>query len=433
MIYNSEPVLQVGIVSAREISFNFEAPYIIGENRCLCEYSGMVKLIDGKISYFNENYEEIIFNPLEKSNSGFELMDVVIGKSFHWERKEKQSFEGSLKFIIENDLITAINLIPLESYLLSVISSEMSAKASKTLLKAHAVISRSWLLSQIEQKGKKSCNICSQIVNEEEHIKWYDREDHTNYDVCADDHCQRYQGKSKASTLQVKKAIEETKGQVLIFDDKICDTRFSKCCGGMMEEFRYCWEDIDLHYLKAKCDDKSQDKFTDLRLEQNAIKWISGTPDAFCNTKDKNILDQVLNNYDQETSDFYRWSVKYNSKDLSELILKKSGIDFGEIIDLKPLERGKSGRIIKLKIIGTKKTLTIGKELEIRKFLSESHLYSSAFIVEKNENQFILKGAGWGHGVGLCQIGAALMSTSGYDYKKILSHYYPESNLVEIY
>ncbi len=433
MRYKSEPVLQVGIVSASEISFKFETPYIIGEKRCVCESAGIVRITNEKIEYNNDFYDELTFIPLEKKISGFELMDVVIGKSFHWERKEIQSFEGSLKFIIEDNLITAINLVPLESYLLSVISSEMSAKASESLLKAHAVISRSWLLSQIEQKGKKTSGISGFVENENEHIKWYDREDHANFDVCADDHCQRYQGKSKAGTPQVKKAIAETKGQVLMFEDNICDARFSKCCGGMMEEFRYCWEDNDLQYLRAKCDDIGQEKFVDLRLEQNAVKWISNEPEAFCNTRDKNILEQVLNNYDQETTDFYRWSVKYGSHELSDLIYRKSGIDFGEIIDLEALERGKSGRIVKLKITGTKKTLIIGKELEIRKFLSESHLYSSAFVIEKKLNEFVLKGAGWGHGVGLCQIGAALMSTHGYDYKKILSHYYPESLVTEIY
>jgi SpoIID/LytB domain protein len=341
----------------------------------------------------------------------------------------------------------------------------MSAKASEELLKAHAVISRSWLLSQLQQKGKNINTNPGFTESETERIKWYDREDHVNFDVCADDHCQRYQGVTRASTEQVRKAIKATRGQVLCSGEEICDARFSKCCGGIMEEFQNCWEDKPKPYLlgiadrdhfssngqtsnevqvtqKASTDmsmcklnpTKSGDNdFPDLRIEENAKNWILGSPASFCNTKDKKILEQVLNNYDQETTDFFRWKVTYDSEELNLLVQQKSGIDFGEILDLIPLERGISGRIIKLKIVGNKKTLTIGKELEIRKTLSPTHLYSSAFTVEKNHECFILYGAGWGHGVGLCQIGAAMMGEKGYRYQDILSHYYPDTELNTLY
>lgn len=509
--------------------------------------------------------QELIFVPQNEKSDIFELIDVTIGINFHWERTENQQFKGSLKIIVEDEKLTAINIISIEEYLTSVISSEMSATASLELLKAHAVISRSWVLApktlapqppkgrvksaypplysrlkelalknrhnpteaenflwenlkgksldgykfrrqhiiddcivdfvclseklvvevdgkyhdkpEIQEYDKRRTellnkhgykiirftneevlfdieNVLKRIKSELTHsnspfrglggrdgsLVWYEREDHTNFDVCADDHCQRYQGVTRASTEIVKQAIAETYGQVLTYEGKICDARFSKCCGGVFEEFQNCWDDTYHPYLRKTRDCKSNTSFPDLTIESEAQNWIRTSPDAFCNTKDKKILSQVLNNYDQETTDFYRWKVEYSQKELSELILKRSGVDYGEIVDLEPIERGTSGRLIQLKIVGTKKTRIIGKELEIRRTLSESHLYSSAFVVdkvfsegEKIPTKFILIGAGWGHGVGLCQIGASVMGEDGYGYDEILGHYYPDSKITKQY
>ncbi|NTV19399.1 MAG: SpoIID/LytB domain-containing protein, partial [Bacteroidales bacterium] len=338
--------------------------------------------------------------------------------------------------------ITAINLLGVEEYLTSVISSEMSATASLELLKAHAVISRSWLLAQIDKNieiTNSSEKYSTMTESEGELIRWYDREDHTRFDICADDHCQRYQGITRASTPIVKDAIGQTRGELLMSEGKICDARYSKSCGGVFEEFQYCWEDKKYPYLVKQRDSKSDTIIPDLTVEKNAVEWIKESPESFCNTTDKKVLSQVLNNYDQETVNFYRWSVKYSQKELSQLILKRSGTDYGDILDLVPIERGTSGRLVKLKIVGTKRTRIIGKELEIRRTLSESHLYSSAFFVEKEMGPeqaplaFTLKGAGWGHGVGLCQIGAAVMGEKGYNYKEILLHYFIGATINKMY
>jgi SpoIID/LytB domain protein len=345
------------------------------------------------------------------ANQSFVVKNVPIGIDFHWERKEDQEFKGDFEIVEESGKKRLVNIISIEDYLTSVISSEMSAKSFPELLKAHAVISRSWLLAQKEKANQlfeSQVNYSSITETEGEYIRWYDREDHEGFDVCADDHCQRYQGITRASTPIVKKAVESTFGEVLLYNDKVCDTRFSKCCGGITEKFENCWEPVAHPYLES-------------------------IEDPFCNTNDKKILQQVLNNYDQETEAFYRWQVSFSQKEISELICRKSGWDFGNIIDLIPIERGASGRIIKLKIVGTQLIKTIGKELFIRKVLSESHLYSSAFEVEKRDKTFIIKGSGWGHGVGLCQIGAAVMAKEGYSYQEILAHYFPNSSLKKIY
>jgi len=408
-----------------------------------------------------EHENEIILEPINE-NSSFDLIDVVIGINFHWERKENQRFKGALKFIVEDQKLTAINRIHVEDYLISVISSEMSATASEELLKAHAVISRSWLLSPLQEARGKKQEVRSKNqdrVNEQQsttesllpttdsilpahrYIKWYERDAHTNFDVCADDHCQRYQGITRASTKAVEAAIEATRGETLMYEDEICDARFSKSCGGISETFENCWAPEHYPYLTAVIDNADAPVGFDLDLsnEDNAEKWIRKSPPAFCNTTDKKVLSQVLNNYDQETTDFYRWKVEYTQSEISELIARRSGIDFGEIIDLIPILRGESGRLIELKIIGTKRTIIVGKELEIRKWLSNSHLYSSAFVVDKSDLQnevpqhFTLIGAGWGHGVGLCQIGAAVMGAKGYKYKEILLHYFRGAELKRIY
>ena len=269
-------------------------------------------------------------------------------------------------------------------------------------------------------------------------IRWYDREDHELFDVCADDHCQRYQGITRASNPIVREVIKETRGEVLMDNDTICDARFSKCCGGVTEKFENCWEPVPHSYLTALRDGETP-AYPDLTDEREAEQWIRTSPEAFCNTTDKEILSQVLNNYDQETTDFYRWKVEYTQEELSGLIHRKTGMDFGPIIDLVPLERGSSGRITKLKIVGVRRSFTIGKELEIRRTLSETHLYSSAFVVDKKDirldipSRFILTGAGWGHGVGLCQIGAAVMGAKRYSYRKILTHYFPGASIEKRY
>ena len=403
-----EPCVTVGIVSGEKISFSLNKPYVAkGE---VITGDQVVEFSEGGILWRGTQYRNLTFTPQSKDAS-FSLNDVTIGVNFHWERKETQTFEGTLRIVVEADKIVAINELPVEKYLTSVISSEMSSTSSLEFLKAHAVISRSWLLAQIEKRKQHESggdNFFSFTKSDHEFIRWYDREDHTIFDVCADDHCQRYQGITRANNTHVEEAISQTRGQVLMYGDEICDARFSKCCGGQTEEFQYCWEDTPKPYLVS-------------------------FHDPYCNTNDKHILSQVLNDFDQETPDFYSWEVRYTQSELSELVNRKLKDDFGLITDLIPVERGKSGRIWKLKIVGTKKTFTIGKELEIRRALSESHLYSSAFEVEKDGDTFVLKGKGWGHGVGLCQIGAAVMGEQGHPYDEILLFYYRGANIQRLY
>ncbi len=443
-----EPVITVGILSGKEIGFSFPKEFISSDGIAICGIQQAVYR-KGKICWQEKEYDELSFTPQQDTSSFFELQDVTIGINFHWERKEVQRFKGELKIIVEDDRLTAINIIPIEDYLTSVISSEMSATASLELLKAHAVISRSWLLNKLKVANGKLKVIMhpDNTANFElstlpsQLIKWYDHEAHKNFDVCADDHCQRYQGITRTSTPQAIEAVFATRGEVLMYEGEICDARFSKCCGGAFEEFPNCWENVKHPYLIGQRDSKTETRLPDLTKEAEADKWIRTSPAAFCNTHNKQVLSQVLNNYDQETTDFYRWRVCYSQQELSELIHKRSGIEFGKIIDLIPVERGTSGRLVRLKIVGTLRTLIIGKELEIRRTLSSSHLYSSAFVVDKEykedekeiPSRFILTGSGWGHGVGLCQIGAAVMGEQGYKYKEILSHYYPGSAIEQQY
>ena len=577
----NEPQVHVGILFEPQIEFTLHAPYRIGGNEVTGHQAATYD--HGRILWQGRLYDELLFEPQDEQTASFELHGVTIGINFHWERKEDQRFQGALKIIVEDGKLTGINVVRVEDYLTSVISSEMSATASLELLKAHAVISRSWLLAQIgslspapsprergeqekpsyqtadpinytllktrqsqmkkesteaerimwqmlrgkqlgdkfrrqhiignyiadfvclekklvieidggyhstleqqaydeertrylQTQGYKVLRFTNEAVvatpetvlnqikaassplsagegtgerpEEDELIRWFDREDHTRFDVCADDHCQRYQGITRASTDIVRQAILATRGQVLMSEGRICDARFSKCCGGAFEEFQYCWEDTPYPYLLKQRDwrirkgnaSEPAAGLPDLTIEAEADRWIRTSPEAFCNTTDKHILSQVLNNYDQETTDFYRWRVEYTQEELSALILKRSGVDYGQIIALVPVARGTSGRLWKLKIVGTKKTLTIGKELEIRRTLSPSHLYSSAFVVDKYgrspegiPGRFTLIGAGWGHGVGLCQIGAAVMGEQGYKYDEILLHYYIGASIEKIY
>ena len=435
-----EPIVSVGIVSASKLCFSLNAPYTVcGSQRCGKQ---VVELSEGRILWENTLYDELLFEPTD-AHSSFTLEDVTIGVNFHWERKEAQTFLGKLRFIVQDNNICAINELPVETYLTSVISSEMRATSSLELLKAHAVISRSWLLAQMEQRKAENNNIEKQpsfFKTDEKIVRWYDREDHKRFDVCADDHCQRYQGITKAANKHVVEAIQQTAGEILTSHGEICDARYSKCCGGAVEEFQYCWENIKKPYLQALPDTlPDSTPLPDLTDEAVARQWILSSPDAFCNTTDQKVLSQVLNDFDQETTDFYRWSQTYSQTELKQLLEEKLEVQFGDIIDLVPLSRGKSGRIYRLKIVGKERTLIIGKELEIRRALSKSHLYSSAFTVEKADikdgvpQKFIIKGAGWGHGVGLCQIGAAMMGKQGYRYEEILLHYYKGAEITKAY
>ncbi len=446
-----EPIIQVGILSSEKIEFILNGSFTTPTGTI---FSGnqQAAIQDGKVWFDNQLFDELILDPTT-DDASFDLVDVVIGIGFHWERRETQRFRRAIKLIVDNGQLTVINRIKVEDYLTSVISSEMSATASDELLKAHAVISRSWLLKPIinhqvgtgrdlsMMKNNNNGNIRTSRDLSLRIEKYYERDTHTHFDVCADDQCQRYQGITRASTAAVEKAIEATRGETLMYNEQICDARFSKSCGGTSETFENCWAPEHHPYLSKVIDNPTTPEGyeLDLTVEVNAEKWIRESPEAFCNTSDKKILLQVLNIYDQETTDFYRWKVEYSQAELSEIICRRSGIDFGEIVDLIPVKRGESSRIIELKIVGTKQTVIVGKELEIRKWLSNSHLYSSAFVVVKSEivngipQHFTLTGAGWGHGVGLCQIGAAVMGEKGYRYDEILLHYFKGAVLTRIY
>ena len=443
-LYNKgkQPDVTVGIVSAQKIHFSLNKPYLAKGEKVLGEQ--VVEFSEGGVLWNGNQYSQLTFHP-QSADASFSLSNVTIGVNFHWERKETQTFLGTLRFVVESDKIVAINELPVEKYLESVISSEMSATSSLELLKAHAVISRSWLLAQMKKRrevAESGNNFFSFTKKEDTLIRWYDREDHTLFDVCADDHCQRYQGITKETSPHVAEAIRQTKGQILMDGEEICDARFSKCCGGITEEFQYCWEDTPKTYLTAVRDIALgvEHILPNLTNEEEAEKWIRFNPPAFCNTQDKKILSEVLNDYDQETVNFYRWKETLSQEKLQQLIADKLKMDLGAILDMKAVERGKSGRISKLQIIGTEKTFTIGKELEIRRTLSDSHLLSSAFVVDKYDKdeqgvpqRFELIGAGWGHGVGLCQIGAAVMGEQGYHYDAILLHYYQGAEIKKLY
>ena len=431
-----QPKISVGIMAERQIRFCLNDSYTDGRNSFEGEMS--ISAVQGRLSWNGILLDSLTLKPNEH-NSTFTLHDVTIGIGFHWERKEEQTFSGQLKFIIEGDKVRAINILPVEDYLTSVISSEMKPTASREFLRAHAVISRSWVLAQLRSPHRKLTEPQAAATIGGSHIlnriiKWYDHDQHTLFDVCADDHCQRYQGRTRIISPAAEAAVKDTFGQTLVNEGHLCDARFSKCCGGITEQFETCWQDEHKPYLVALRDSSiNEGALPDLTIEDNARQWIMSDPKSFCNSADGNILSESLNGYDLETPDYYRWKVEYTTEQISDIFMRKSGIDLGLIKDIRPIKRGPSARIEELEIVGTRTAVTIGKELEIRRTLSESHLFSSAFVVEKTTDGFILHGAGWGHGVGLCQIGAAVMAAKGYTYREILQHYYPGTTLGRFY
>jgi SpoIID/LytB domain protein len=438
-----EPIVTVGILNAKRIKIKIVGEYLFPRKEIYMRgrlifsdaHNGIMLETSLGTYYVSEND---VFEPFPPHNASFIVDDVTVGKKFHWEHKERHRYSGSFKIIRENGALTLVNIIPLENYLESVIRSEMNENAPFSLLKAQAVVARSWTLSQMKKGGKKGVN---ERRKKGEVLRWYERDGHVNYVFCNDDHCQRYHGIGKSQSIAVHEAVEQTRGLVLTGKNGLCDARYFKSCGGRTELFRNVWGEDEGDCISSVEDYDYPTEFTDvdLSIEKNARKWILSEPEAFCNTKDEKILSSVLVDFDKKTVDFYRWRKEYTQEEISALIKKKLKKDYGAILDLLPVERGASGRVIKLKIVGEKRTLIIGKELEIRRTLSETHLYSSAIIIDKEDVQngvpqkFVIRGAGWGHGVGMCQIGAAVMGEKGYEFDEILAHYYPETKIKRYY
>ncbi|HEY8459954.1 MAG TPA: SpoIID/LytB domain-containing protein [Blastocatellia bacterium] len=450
-IIDREPAVSVGLMTGAEgVGFELKSSFVNSAGGRLDEGSYRARPVDGGVEIVSETGQnwfmasEHILTPAEPA-AAFTVRDVTIGIDFHWQRKQDQRFQGALRIKPGSDgRLTVINEVPVESYLIGVISSEMSAHAHPELLKAHSVISRSWLLAQMKpwkKERRKPSFAVRTIGGEKILIRWYDQESHADFDVCADDHCQRYQGVANATSAAVYEAVNATFGRVLAFGENLCDARFSKSCGGMTESYDAAWEDARFPYLAVSYDGEEFPAGFNLPLsdEANAERWIRNSPPAFCNATDARVLEKILPNFDQETTDFYRWRVRLAQDELRELLRAKLGVDFGAVHKIEAVERGGSGRIVRLRITGERETMVIGKELEIRRALSPSHLYSSAFVVESEETEggppaaFTLIGAGWGHGVGLCQIGAALMAERGYDFRRILEHYYRGARLYGLY
>ncbi len=438
-----EPQIRVGIMEHMpRVRGEFRRPYRTPAGSSVVG-PFVADVVDGSVRLYKPDGDAIAKGAeitLAPSDGGsFVLHEVTIGINFHWERKEDQEFEGGLRLLGHRDgSLTVINVIGVEAYLTSVIASEMSATSPTALLRAHAITSRSWLVAMLErEKHEQSTGAARGSATEDEVVRWYDREDHAHFDVCADDHCQRYQGITKILSPEATRAVHDTRGQFLVHAGEVCDARFYKACGGLTEEFRNAWEPRDVPYLRSVSDAPAE--HAPIRTEADAERWILSSPQAFCSTDDGKILRQVLPSFDQETTDFYRWKVIYTATQLQELIKHRSGYDLGLVRDLVPLHRGPSGRITRLKIVGEKRTIIVGKELEIRKWLSKSHLYSSAFVVKKEGRTgdgaatFTLHGAGWGHGVGLCQIGAAVMATKGYSPEQIVLHYFRGAKVEKLY
>jgi len=446
----NEPVIAVGVLTSPLVRFALDGAFTWDTKQEMHTGAYAAHASAGKVVIEGDSGritadDSVLIEPWGRGPHAIRLEDVTIGVHFHWERKEQQWFTGSLRLVIAGNDLAAVNVVPVEDYLTSVIASEMSAESSLPFLQAHAITSRSWLLAQLEKSRSLKAaggNRPSTLVEEgDRHIRWYDREEHELFDVCADDHCQRYQGMTRASRPAVAEAVRATRGLVLMCEGQVCDARFSKACGGVTETFENVWEPVHHPYLTAVVDtaDATAKTLPSLSSQAAAEEWIRSSPPAFCNTHDPNILSQVLVQFDRETIDFFRWRIEYAQDELSQLVHRKSGIDFGHIVDLVPVLRGASSRIIEVKIVGTKRTMVLGKELEIRKVLSSSHLYSSAFVVDALNRRngiperFVLTGAGWGHGVGLCQIGAAVMGEKGYSYEQILKHYFSQVEIRALY
>ncbi len=438
-----EPEITIGIINSDKIKVRIVGEYYFPRlnlylrgNLLFANSHNGIMLETSLGTYYIR--ETDIFEPFPPNNASFIIYGVTVGKSFHWERKENHRFVGSFKIIKENGKLTLVNIAFLENYIESVIRSEMSENASIELLKAQAIVARSWTLAQLK---KDETSAVKERRQKGEIIRWYERDGHVNYAFCNDDHCQRYHGIGKSPSISVHEAVTQTRGLALLGPRGICDARYSKSCGGKTELYENVWGKDTENCLASVEDYDYPTEFTDidLTIEENARKWILSEPEAFCNTKDEKILSSVLVDFDFETKDFYRWEVSYSQEELAEIIKEKTGKNFGKISDLIPVKRGVSGRIVKLKIVGEKRSLIIGKELEIRKTLSRTHLYSSAFIVEKGKmrngfpDKFTLRGAGWGHGAGMCQIGAAVMGEKGYAFDEILAHYFPNAKIKRYY
>jgi SpoIID/LytB domain protein len=433
-----QPKITVGIIDRQnEVSGQLHGDFLAEGFGSVSErFSAEPK--EGTIVLFNEAGRQVCRSPSIRlsalKHSTFKLFNVTIGSRFHWERKEDQTFQGDLILRSREDgTICAINEVPVEDYLTSVISSEMNPAAPIEFLKTHAIVSRSWLLAALRQEGKteESSSLAERTIKEGEILRWYDRGDHDLFHVCADDHCQRYQGITKIATKQAEEAVRETGGRVITYQNKICDTRYSKCCGGLTEEFNTAWHDQRVPYLGSIPD--APEPLQAITTEEEASTWVLSNPDAYCNTKDEGLLEKILPDVDRETKTFFRWAVEYSREELEKILRQKSGLDFGTLQEITPLRRGPSGRISRLKIVGTKQTIIVGKELEIRRWLSPSHLYSSAFVVTREAGRFIFRGAGWGHGVGLCQIGAGVMASLGFSAEDILKHYFHGIEIKRIY
>jgi stage II sporulation protein D len=437
-----EPKIHVGIIDKRnEVTGRLNGSFT-GNGETMTSGRFEARVSEGAVIVMSESGQACRRSPRitlhAAPGSTFSLFDVTIGKRFHWERPEDQIFLGDLILQAGDDgTLTVINEIPVEEYLESVISSEMSARAPAQFLKAHAILSRSWLLSSLERR-RGPRNLPEAIIRKEgELVRWYDDDEHDFFDVCADDHCQRYHGVTKITVGEARRAVKDTRGMVVTYGGEICDTRYSKACGGLTELYSTAWDDLDIPYLASVCDGPVY--HGPASCEEEAGRWIRSAPEAYCHTGDQVLLSRILPDFDRETNSFFRWTVTYSREELSEILKAKSGFDFGDVGDLIPLNRGPSGRIRRLKIQGTKMSMVVGKELEIRKWLSRSHLYSSAFVVDVERSRrgktesFVLQGAGWGHGVGLCQIGAAVMASRGFQAEAILTHYFSGGRIEKVY
>lgn len=446
-----EPMISVGVMAVeRALDFRLICNFKANGRKSLSPGEYTARLDRGSISLFNKEGRVIVGDhsisllPELPGESRFVLKKVPVGAGFHWQQRQDLIFQGEFHIQpFDGKQLQVINRLPLETYLSSVVGSEMSGTAPLEFLKAHAVISRSWALRRMKRKSRSASSGSSPVEPTDEGtiLRWTGAEIHQGFDVCAEDHCQRYRGILGETASNPERAVQETRGEVLTHEDEICDTRYCKCCGGMTENFSTAWDDRDIPYLSALPDnDRSPPGFCfPLSEEENARAWITGSPEAFCNPRNRELLEAVLSEGDRRTTDFFRWQTVYSQEEICKIVTEKTGAHLGWIRDLLPLERGASGRIIRLRIVGTDQTLTVGKELEIRRVLSSTHLYSSAFVIMRElgrdgiPRNFRLIGAGWGHGVGLCQIGAAVMATRGKTYQEIIRHYFPGTSLRERY